>query len=144
MRHAVDAGAFFGGGFGFVAESGEEPGRAALVVVFGSGGCHAPAVAGCCSAGLADTGHAGAALLVELGGLGVVEDDVGRPAASVVRFPRLPGVVGQIAIYLVPAAVARPDLLAGDPRGVDVECPGAVRQDVGSDGPGEGLAGDDD
>src|SRR5690606_5043989 len=84
MRHAVDAGAFFGGGFGFVAESGEEPGRAALVVVFGSGGCHAPAVAGCCSAGLADTGHAGAALLVELGGLGVVEEDVRRPTASVV------------------------------------------------------------
>src|SRR5690606_17494463 len=49
---AVDAGAFVGGGLGFVAEGGEEPGWLFC------------------------------ALPVELGGLGVVEEDVRRPAAD--------------------------------------------------------------
>src|SRR5699024_6034732 len=90
------------------------------------------------------------ALPVELGGLGVVEEDVRRPTARwrrlkpLARLSSEPCTVDVIGLVCAPGAhvdhcaVLLAHLNAG---GVDVECPGAVLQDVGRDGPGEGLAG---
>src|SRR5690606_22992011 len=96
-----------GGCLGLVAEHGEEPGRAALVAV--TIGRRRPPlvrkradrVAPLRSGDAADRWRlAEAALPVELGGLGVVEDDVRRPATGTVGraiLPRLLRVVSPSA-----------------------------------------------
>src|SRR5699024_9025774 len=111
------------------------------------------------------------ALPVEFGGLGVVEEDVRRPATGGLPHftprplvePRQDGTRSVLAVRRhlvrgcggfqfsgggVPAkkksvvsARATQRLARRHPAPVDVQCPGAALQDVGRDGPGEGLTG---
>ena len=89
------------------------------------------------------------ALPVELGGLRLVEDDVGGPpprggddggGASAI------GGSADTTVEAVAASAVRvgPTRVGADPGGVDVQCPRAVREHVRRDRAGEGLAGDDD
>src|SRR6516164_8634523 len=86
MACVVVVGAFGGGGFGMVFECWEEPRCAALAVVAHvRGSCgESRAIHSCDDTSTSDRGavFGYAALFVEFGGLGFVEDDIGRPPTS--------------------------------------------------------------
>src|SRR5690606_7868111 len=105
-----------------------------------------------CAAGVRRRAGEHATLPVELGGLVVVKHDVRRPAAYPwVRaslhcwdpLPVLPVAVIDAVIARHAAAVGSEQLRACTVP-IDVQRPGAVREDVRRDSPGERLAADDD
>src|SRR5690606_4596064 len=145
------------GGLGLVFKGGKEPRRTARVVVLRASGGHAPAVAARRASWLSNPADRSPALLVQLFGLGVVEDDVRWPAAfahvvyRTVAACTRPAVVCALAISFRAEGGMRNGGLFSvggalilHSAGVDVQRPGAMLQHIRRDRARQRLTGNDD